>query len=739
MDQETMMVRIEGNVRVITKDMTLYGSHLEYNVATGAAVIKNARILTSEFNLVANQLIRVNENEYLADNAEFTTCKDCAESWSVYGQLIRVHVGKYVQIKNGLFKVKGVNVIYLPYIVLPILTKRKSGLLMIAPVSRSGEGIGVQQPVFWAIDDYKDATITPSFWGKRGYGTDLQYRQRFKDQSWMEFNSRIVNDMIYEPLKDNKGPSGEQFFRHFTEAESHQQWTSNLGSHLRYTGSRDLDFVQDHPTFTDPRVVGSDFGFMGKVDWRRDLFHTGVEAQYLQNQLFRDPIEFDRSYVQTLPRVSLSSVPVSVLQTKTPGLQHIAVGMDSSFTRFRQVKDLDSPFLRNADRISAQPYVNWNLFTWGPVSMRSRYLLDQQVYLFDDHREPHAGKNAGLLKTEVSFTMDKIFGLAYQEKIPLKYISERDLNRLRENKEQGLQPIQKAKKENRLVGEMPKFESDLAKESLLLTRNGYRHAQEFKFIHHYIASENTYGNKGFLSQIRNQQAGWFDYEDAIRSREFLFGSNATRTIIPPRNTVEFQWNNSLIRKSPKVFNYLVDDKYLRDNFTYTKIGYFNVSQGYQLQEIESDDINDRLTRLQVETGYLAQKWNVALNEYYFHNQSRSILTLSGNRRFEYLNVFAGYNYNGFPDTKLNTITYGGQVRPIDILGLSYSNQDDLEAKRNILTTYSIDLMPHNNCWILNLNYQKTINLERFSLGIMFNFGQEQFERMRSDYFAVKRP
>lgn len=738
MDQETQMVRIEGNVRVITKDMTLYGSHLEYNVATGAAVVKNARILTPVFNLVANQLVRVNENEYVATNAEFTTCKDCTESWSVYGKQIRMLVGKYVQITNGLFRVKGVNVIYLPYIVLPILTKRKSGLLMFTPVSRSGEGIGVQQPVFWAIDEHKDATITPSFWGKRGYGADVQYRQRFRDMTWMEFNSRLLNDTIYEPLKDNKGVSGGQFFRHFSDFESHQQWTPNFGSHLFYNGARDLDIVQDYPFYANPKILGSDFGFKGKADYRRDLFSAGVEAQYLQNQLYPNPIEFDRSYVQTMPRVTLSSVPVSLLQSRTPGFQHIAIGLDSSYSRFRQVDQNDANFLRNADRLSAQPYLNWNMFTWGPVSLKTRYQFDQQTYFFDDHREAGAGKNAGLMKTEISFTMDKIFGLAYQERVPLKYISETDINRLRENKEQGLKPLQKVQKDNRLVGDMPKFETDLAQESLLLTRNSYRHSQEFKFIHHYIASNNTYGNQRFLSQIKNSSAGWWDYEDAIRAREFLFGSNATRTIIPPQNTLEFQWNNTLIRKSPKIFNYLVDDRYLRDNFTYNKIGYFNVSQGYMLQQMDTDNISDRLTRLQVETGYIATKWNVNMNEYYFHQQSKSIYTLSGNRRFEYLNLFGAYNYNAVSTTKLNTITYGGQVRPFDILGIAYSKSTDLEAKRNLLTTYSIDIMPHNDCYILNFNYRKTNNIEYFTLGIMFNFGQQQFERMRTDYFAVKR-
>ncbi len=732
-----MTVKIEGNVRVITKDLTLYGSHLEYNITTGGAVIKNARILTTDFNLVANQLVRINENEYLADNAEFTTCKDCAESWSVYGQLIKVHVGKYVEIKNGLFKVKGVNVVYLPYIVLPILTKRKSGLLMFQPISRSGEGIGIQQPVFWALDDHKDATITPSFWGKRGYGTDLQYRQKFNEMNWLEFNTRLLNDMIYEPGKDNVGPSGETFFRHFTEVETHQQWTSNLGSHFRYTSSRDLDVLRDHPAYVEPKMIGSDFGFHGKVDWRRELFHLGLEGQYQQNLLFEDAIKFDRSYVQLLPRVSFSTTPFSLVQSRTFGFQHISAGLDSSYSRFRQVDKLDSPFLRNADRVSMQPYLNWNFFTWGPVSLSSKYVMDQQIYVFDDRNEAQAGKNAGLLRTEASFTMDKIFGLAYQDKVPLKSISGSDLQRLRENKEQGLRPIQRVEKENRLIGDMPRFEADLVQDSILLTRNSYRHSQEFKFVHHFIASENTYGNKQFISQISGSQAGWFDYEDALRSREFLFGSNATRTIIPPENTVELQWNNSLIRKSPKSFNYLVDDKYLRDNFTYQKIGYFNVSQGYMLQDIDAATVKDRLTRIQVDTGYIAQKWNISLNEYYFHRESKNILTLSGNRRFEYLNLFGAYNYNGFPK-KLNGVTYGGQVRPTDILGIAYSRQDDLEAKKNLTTTYGIDIMPHNNCWILNINYQKTINIERFSLGVMLNFGDDRFERMRNDYFAVRR-
>ena len=416
----------------------------------------------------------------------------------------------------------------------------------------------------------------------------------------------------------------------------------------------------------------------------------------------------------------------------------MAVGTEGSFTRFRQVKADESAYIRNADRVSMQPYLMWHLLTWGPVSLKSRYTLDQQSYQFTENNQPAAGKNAGLIRTEISFTMDKVFGLAFEEKIPLKDISEDDLKRLRESKEQGLAPIRKEEKTNRLVGDIPEFESELSQDNIVQIRNSYRHSQEFKFVHHFISSENEYGNKRFINQIRREQAGQFDYEDTIRSEEFLFGANTTRTVVPPKNTLELQWNNTLIRKSPKSFSFLEDDKYLRDNFNYQKIGWFNVSQGYLLNSQNLEDFRQRLTRLMIESGYQGGRWHVGLQEYYFHYDNQNIFNLNFTRRFEYLNLFSNYSYNSFSSSNLNSLSFGGQIRPTDVLGLAMVKDMDLEAKKDIRTVYSLDIMPHNNCWIFNLNYRRSIVDSRFSFNIMFNFGDDSFERYRNDYFAVKR-
>ncbi len=754
MDQEKMLVKIEGNVRVITKDMTLYGSHLEYNLTTGSAKIKNARILTSDFNLVATELLRINEKEYLAIEAEFTTCKDCAESWSIYGKTIRMKMGDSVQIRHGLAKVKGSNVLYLPYISIPIMVKRKTGLLFPEISNRIPEGISFEQPVFVEMGESKDMTVSPMYWAKRGSGGNFQYRQRFRELSWLEFNARTLNDSIYEPGKEenNVSPSGQIFFRHYLEGESHQQWSPNLKSHVRYTDVKDLDMVRVDPIFIEPRTLSSDYGLQGHLDYRDDWYSLSTEADYLRNQLYEDPTKFDQSYVQVLPRVSFSTTPVSILQSKNPMLQHIVMGMDGSYTRFRQIGAEDAQYLRNADRESFRPYVIWNFFSWGPVAFKARYTYDQQNYQFDDHRQESFGKNAGLLQTEASFTMDKIFGLAFEEKVPVKMISERDLKKLREKNEQGLTPLKKTEKVNKLIGELPPFESELSKENIIQVRKSYRHSQEFKFIHHFITGQSTYGNERFFRQISDPntgQTGWFDFEDAIRKDEFRYGANTTRTIIPPENTVEFQWNNTLIRKTPKPFSYLDDDKYLRDNFTYSRTGYFTLSQGLLVNEQpEEKDIRDKLTRLLLTTGYSTDKWSTTVTESYFH-YGKNIFQWSLTRKFEYINLFSAYNYNSFPPptpksgeqqrkNQLNSLSVGGQIRPTDVLGFAITKDMDIEAKRDIRTIYSLDIMPNNNCWILSLNYRQSTTVNRYSFNVIWNFGDDNFAKFRDDYFSVKR-
>lgn len=355
--------------------------------------------------------------------------------------------------------------------------------------------------------------------------------------------------------------SGENYFRHFTEIEHHYRWSPNLVQHLRYTGARDLDIVRDFQQFTEPKTLSSDMGLTGFADYRQDLFSLSVQGNYLRNQLVQDSEEFDKNYVQTLPQVSLSSIPISFLQTDYPMFQHLAIHLDGSFTRFRQLTpNEDDDIIRNTNRITANPTLYWQMLSLGPISLRSEIQGDYQKYQFDEAGEPDFEKNVTLIKTELAFTVDRIFGLAFQEKVPYKKLSPEEIKELENAGKNQIIPIQQEKTTNKLIGELKKFDTSITNDEVMIQKNSYRHLQEYKFIHHYIPESNSSGNKRFANQIVSS-AGWFDYTDAIRANEFRAGGNATRTVIPPQNTVEFQWNNYLIKKSPKNYQqWMFDEK-----------------------------------------------------------------------------------------------------------------------------------------------------------------------------------
>lgn len=727
---KTGNVKIEGNVRFISQGITIYGSKVEFNSQTGQLEMLSARIITNEFNIVANKIKKIDNNNYHATKAEFTTCKDCTESWVIFGDEIDIELNQYVKIKHALTKIKGVSVLYFPYIAVPIKNKRESGLLFPKVSTRLDEGLSYEQPVFWAISDSRDMTITPTFMAKRGYGSDVEYREAFGEKKWVQFNNRMVNDSIYEPGKTNTDSSGGKYFRNFFDLETHMQWSNDFTQHFRFSGMKDLDMVRDYNDYTDDYIQDSDVGVSTFSEYRQEWFNIGLEANYRRNLLVDDAEYFDKSYVQTLPTVYFSTTPYSFIQSDKLFLQNISVGLDSDMTIFKQQQESESEYLRNVRRVNVKPYLDWHLFNIGPVKAKTSYLFDYQNYDFLNEDHESYRKYAGIVTTEFSFSMDKIFGLAYEERVLVKDLKSDYI------KKENMIKKNSINSDNSLIGDIPSFEHSLTKDSILFVKNSYRHSQEFKFLHHLITHSDDSGNKKFQTQI-DSNLGWFDYEDAKREDAFKLGTNATRTEIPLKNTFEFQWNNNLIRKSPKKFNYFSDNLYLRDNFSYSKIGYFNLSQGITLGN-EGDSLEDKLTRLHIATGYSTGSWNISFDDYYFHQGSDHILTTSFEKKFQNFSALGSYNLNSLDGSNIKTLKLGAQVRPIDVLGFSALVEQDLDAEENIRSIYQVDFMPNNNCWILNLNYRKTVVDNRYSFNWVFNFGNDEFKEYRNNFFRFDR-
>ncbi|MBC7430029.1 MAG: LPS-assembly protein LptD [Bacteriovorax sp.] len=718
---------VVGNVRYIAPEMTLYGTKLRYNFLSKTIDLDNARVLSDNYVITGKKILQTSPEVIYAEEAEYTTCKDCPESWSIFGKKITITVGQYVRIQHAFIKVKGVTAMYFPYLVFPIKQKRESGFLFPTIGFSSKDGFKYQQPYFLVIDDHKDLTLTPSTFGDRGLGGEVQYRQNFKEKTWAEINSIDLNDRIYKPYKIDKTLSGKKEFRYFTDIEGHYIQNKNLNGHVYFNKTSDLDTIRDLDFFAKEKVRGTEVGGGGFFEGRSSLFTLGVESYYNQNMVVSDPSRFDDQYVQILPKISLSSIPYNLMHTNYFLLNNISLGVNSDYTIFKQNKPLvlysASP-IRNARRLNFAPYLDWQIGSIGPIALSHQLKLDYQNYHFPTEASEQSFSKQGLIyQTEARIELEKIYGLAYVEERPTIIGSDIELDKNEKIKK----TVPAASAANSTIGTLPEIMSNADEQTSLVYNNSYRHWQQFKFRHYYLGEQTYKGNQKFRTQIESDD-GQFDYLDALRNREHLTNPNTSQDSLPLSNTIEFQWNNNLIKKTSRKFDPYKDGHYLKDNFDYKDITFFNVSQGVDLT-VNSDHWVDKLTRLYVNTGVNFERLTFSIEEFYYHKSQEHKFTSGVTYTHERFTLSGDFKYNSYnsvntPVTKL--AGYDLSVNLSDLFTVKNHVDYNLVSKLISESSYSFLYSPINNCWKIEFNYTKDLIDKKFGLLLYINYNANNF-------------
>jgi LPS-assembly protein len=724
--------RVIGNVRYVSPSMTMYGSQLDYNINSNFLNIKNARVLADNFVILGKEITRTKDNVITGIDAEYSTCKDCPESWSIYGRRVKVTVGEYIRIWHAFIKINGVVVMYFPYIILPIKKERETGLLFPSFSFQSNEGTRFYLPWFWAMGKSNDLTLSPGVFGKRGFGSLVQYRQVLGDKKWFELNSLVSNDEVYEENKISYEDSGGSEFRHITEWEHHFDFGHSFNHHFSFIQLSDLDIVRDFDFYADNRLYGSELGGGGHVNINSDLLDLNIESYFLQNQLTPLAKEFDDSYVQILPKISLELAPLEFMHSKVPLFRRVTLGGKVDYTIFKQNKVDEGTYIRNAHRINAKPYLAWNLGYFGPVLAKTKTEFDYQFYKFPTVTKDNTlQKSAFIQETELSYEIEKVFGLSYVESLPARELEKVKLSK-KEQKKNDLTKLghEEIYLKNDIVGRLPRYEDKLTDDNIIIKRSSYKHSQVFKLKHYLLNNEKVNGNQQFKTQIEVEQ-GQFDTVDGIRERQHELNRERSLLSLPLSNTIEFQWNNNVIRKSANKMNAFRDNQYLRDNFYYTKIFHFNVSQGYDLA-VDTDLLKEKLTRLYINSAYNFNRIQLSGSEYFYYGTGEHLVSIAGTYRFDRASVSTSFNYNSFTKPIDKSIAVNGTLSLTDLFAFSASYSYDIEDQKVTNSDYAVLYSPYNGCWKFGLNYSRTLIEKRIGINFLINFNENSFTSL-SDF------
>ncbi len=193
----------EVRLNTVTKDLVAQGhvvlwqrggylacERLEFNLETKEGIAYRAKgFLPPYYYFSGERIKKLSGGVYHIRDGMLTTCETdwraCAATpdWSFRGKRVLIKREGFARIYGLTGWVKKVPVLYSPFFMFPVSSKRKTGFLIPTFGWKGGNGLFLNIPFFWAISRDKDATFWFRPYTTGDYQVAAEYRQKFaKDE-----------------------------------------------------------------------------------------------------------------------------------------------------------------------------------------------------------------------------------------------------------------------------------------------------------------------------------------------------------------------------------------------------------------------------------------------------------------------------------------------------------------------------------------------------------------------------
>ena len=361
-------VRAQGEVRIDQPDMTMTADHGILWMKQDRGIFYNTQFRFysrhARGSAETSQQLRPGVTQY--DKTRYTTCADNSNAWQLRASKVTIYEDEGEGVaRHARLSIKGVPVLYTPYLSFPIDDRRKSGFLVPSIGSSSQSGFEFTAPYYFNLAPNYDATLTPRYLQDRGAQLNTEFRYKRRNQDG------LIN---YEVLPEDD-ITGETRSR-FTFRDK-----SRFGAHL--STRIDYDRVSDRDYLTDlgdslSLASATHLRRSARADYRARWWQAGVQLDDYQT-IDRTIAPQDRPY-ERLPALNL--------QASSPWRP---LGIESGFTATAVRFDQDARV--TADRVDLQPDIRWplrrNAFELTPrVGVRyTAYKLDRQTPGIDEKQQ----------------------------------------------------------------------------------------------------------------------------------------------------------------------------------------------------------------------------------------------------------------------------------------------------------------------------------------------------------------
>ncbi len=424
LNTETHFVHAEGRVQYRYSEYLIRADAIDVDMKSKTGSIYSGNISNGTFALRGSKIDQVEPQHFLVNDYDYSTCYDCPNAWELTGKHADVTIGDYVFIKDFILKVKDASLMWLPYMVVPIKTKRQTGLLFPHFGSSDAYGFFFVEPFFWAINDFSDMTISAGRYSAKGARFEWQGRYALTEGSFGVMNGYWTRDSEVDGLS----------YRYALKGNFSQELPFGIDAKLNLNEVSDsgypIVFYDDISGRTLP-VLTSDLFFS-----RNDpSLSTVVSVKRIRNLLVFAPKNskpsdysgtypvtgFDGNTVQEVPKVVVTTNDQFIFGKK------VAFGVETRFNRFTRAvgpvdifpatTDTDTgvvtpphEVIREADRLTLVPSVYTTLNPWPWMSLVPSLQYRSYFYNFHDvPNYPSLERGYLLAQANMSFQLQKFY------------------------------------------------------------------------------------------------------------------------------------------------------------------------------------------------------------------------------------------------------------------------------------------------------------------------------------------
>lgn len=396
-DLKGRKIDARGSCRYVSPDTRIEGDEMHFDLDTRTGVILGGRVSSDRFTLTGGRIEKLGARQFRTERGAYTTCRDCPGSWTLTANDVDLEFDGYAHMKNVIAKISDAPVLWMPYLIVPLKTRRQSGLLF-PKFGFTIDGFRFVQPYFWAISRNMDATIGLGRYGGRGVRAESEFRYRLSGLSGGQFNFYFLKDTIFENYVRNIAQYNAldtlpTRTRWALDVAQIQELPGGLTQKLRIRESSDNRYPDQVGDIagTGEAYISSDLVLSGASDH----VSSHVQVKRTRNLLNPDPRNFDAGLVQVYPSATVTTNDRLLFGSR------LAAGMTVGMTRFDRAgpgydQDLfilapssTSPFrpgldpIRKTTRVAFSPRIYtalrpWDIFHFVPSAEYSGYHYDFQ-------------------------------------------------------------------------------------------------------------------------------------------------------------------------------------------------------------------------------------------------------------------------------------------------------------------------------------------------------------------------